>query len=95
MNFFVMLVLRRDSDAHPRMNAALISRRHLMFERKGGAAACWNKDVVVAWRLWNQAAIDHAGALGGRNGIARCDIQKVNEPSAKSLDLGERMRFPA
>ena len=66
----VMLVLRRDREAHPRVNAALISRCHLVFERKGGAAAGRNKNVLVARRLWDQAAIDDPGALRGGNRIA-------------------------
>ena len=70
VHLLVMLVFWCYRNAHPRMNAALVSRHYFMFQWKRGTSAGWNEEVFITWWLGDEVAIDYCCAFRRRHGIA-------------------------
>lgn len=91
----VLLMFRRvDGHAHPGMDTALkfggLSLRH---QGASCAGVSIEKDIVWARRLWDELSIYNLRALGSRDRIARCGIQRSDKPAAEFLHASKRVRF--
>jgi hypothetical protein len=93
MHLSVMLISRRYSQAHPRMNAALESGDFPLLQRGTGAPACGNEEVIGSGWLRDQVAIHDLGAFRRWGGITRCPIQSVYKAASEPLHARESMGF--
>jgi hypothetical protein len=80
----LLMFLRVDGHAHPGMDTAL-KFGGLSLGHQGASCACVsiNKDIAWARRLWHELSIYHLRALGSRDRIAGCGIQRSDKPAAE------------
>jgi hypothetical protein len=90
----LLMFLRIDGHAHPGMDAALkFGGLPLGHEGASCARISLEKDIVWARRLWRELSVYHARALGRRNRIARCGVQRSNKSTTEFSDAGKCVCF--
>jgi hypothetical protein len=91
MHLSMVLVLRGDCEAHPRVNTALESSDFALLQRSARIPSRRDKEVIGSGWLWNQVSVHDLGTFRSGRGVARQAIQNVHKAATKPLHPGERM----